>query len=128
MRDGFIIKGSLCRLLSSVYVDRDPFRAVSLPRYYRDVDSAPLASVDNDDPRHFPCSPYASDLAEICTYTSVYISTLPGSTQLWRVSLDCASLLNARLMWTGVLHCANNCTPVSYCRASERLRGFRFAC
>jgi hypothetical protein len=86
IRDGFIIKGSLCSLLSCVYVDRDPFRAVSLPRLYRDADSGATGTADHDDARHFPCSPFATDLLDVCDYTTKYISDLPGSTKLFQVS------------------------------------------
>jgi hypothetical protein len=79
-----VLKAALCRLLLSVYVDRDPYRVISLPRCYRDLASSSVDAVSGESA--FPCSAFASDLAGVCAYTSSYFSSIRGATKLWKVS------------------------------------------
>ena len=87
MREGSVVKAAMCRLLLAVYVDRDPFRVVSLPRAYRDLASSSDATAATADTYSgvFPCSSNASDLADVCAYTCSYIASVRGPTKLWKV-------------------------------------------
>jgi hypothetical protein len=86
-----VIKAAMCRLLLAVYVDRDPFRVMPLPRAYRDLASSSDATDATADSYSgvFPCSSNASDLADVCAYTFSYIASVRGPTKLWKVSGGC---------------------------------------
>ena len=85
MRDSYMIKAGCCRILANVYVNRDPYRAMALPRYYRGLDSSLSPTSAPDDVRHFPCSTRASELEHICSYATTYIEKLSGTTKMWQV-------------------------------------------
>jgi hypothetical protein len=141
VRQWATVQASLCRLFTYAYVDRDPFRAMSLPKLYRRVDvnrvksDAELAAERDPFPHNMQAH---EEMKDVCDFVVTYMRNVDLRTKashvregdVVNVSLSVSGfhypcippfLSRVAVLLTASLHCtALHCTAL-HCTALHSL-------